>query len=103
MLTRTWFHTGASIEGGRISKQFEHEYYREGDASRGEAGLTDQKLEAMLLDDTALPVTIRLSDGTRIPYVLSGEESREACRSLKGAILRQEIYALDKNSRWNTY
>ena len=92
VLTRTWFHTGAYIEGGRISKQFEHEYYRE-----GEAGLTDQQLEAMLLKDTVLPVTILLFEGTRIPYMLSGEESREAYRSLKGAILRQEIYALDKN------
>lgn len=97
VLTRTWFHTGAYIEGGRISKQFEHEYYREGDASRGEAGLTDPQLEAMLLDDTVLPVTLRLADGTRIPYTLSGDHAREACRSLKGAILRQEIYALDKN------
>ena len=96
-LTRTWFHTGAYIEDGRVSKQFEHEYYREGDASRHEAGLTDLQLEAMLLDDTILPVTIRLADGTRISYTLSGDEAREACRSLKGEILRQEIYALDKN------
>lgn len=97
VLTRTWFHTGAYIEGGRISKHFENEYYREGDASRGEAGLTDQQLEAMLLDDTVLPATLRLPDGTRAPYSLSGDEAREACRSLRGAILRQEIYALDEN------
>jgi RHS repeat-associated protein len=97
VLTRTWFHTGTYIEGERVSKQFEHEYYREGDASRCESGLSDQQLEAMLLDDTVLPVTIRFSDETRAPYSLSGDEAREACRSLKGAILRQEIYALDKN------
>ncbi len=96
VLTRTWFHTGAYVTGGRTSKQFEHEYYREGDASRGEAGLTDdQQLEAMLLDDTVLPITIRFADGTRVPYVLAADEAREACRSLKGAILRQEIYGLD--------
>jgi RHS repeat-associated protein len=97
VLTKTWFHTGAYIEGGRISRQFEHEYYREGDVNRGETGLTDLQLEAMLLDDTLFPVTIRLSGGTRQPYSLSGDETREASRSLKGAILRQEMYSLDKN------
>ena len=33
VLTKTWFHTGAYLEGGRISRHFEDEYYREGDAS----------------------------------------------------------------------
>lgn len=98
VLTRTWFHTGASFEGGRISKQFEHEYYREGDTSMGESGLTDQQLDAMLLADSVLPTTFRLANGTRVSCVLSADEAREACRSLRGAILRQEIYADDKNS-----
>ena len=31
VLTKTWFHTGAYFEEGIISKQFEEEYYREGD------------------------------------------------------------------------
>jgi len=97
ILTKTWFHTGAYIEGERISRHFEHEYYREGDVSRGESGLSDLQLEAILLDDTVFPITIRLSDGTRQPYSLLGDEFREASRSLKGAILRQEIYSLDKN------
>jgi hypothetical protein len=83
VLTKTWFHTGAYFERGRISKLFEHEYYREGDRSLGESPLSDEQLEAMLLPDTVLP------DG------LSIEEEREACRSLKGAVLRQEVYALD--------
>ena len=84
VLTRTWFHTGAYIERGRVSKQFEHEYYREGDPSLGEGMLSDEPFESMLLPDTVLP------DG------LLAEEEREACRSLKGAILRNEIYALDQ-------
>ncbi len=83
VLTKTWFHTGAYIEGGRISRQFETEYYREGDPSLGEAGLSTEQMEALLLEDTVLPAE------------LSAEEQREACRSLKGSILRQEIYALD--------
>src|SRR5262249_43930267 len=83
VLTRMWFHTGAFAEVGRISRQFEHEYYREGDPSQHEGELTDAHLEAMRLPDTVLPAD------------LSAEEAREACRSLKGSILRQEIYARD--------
>jgi hypothetical protein len=86
--TKTWFHTGAFFGEGKISKYFEQEYY-------AEAGLTTLQLEAMLLDDTVLPSTILLADGSRLPYDLSGEEIREACRALRGSVLRQEIYALD--------
>ena len=76
-LTKTWFHTGAYFTAGeRISRHFEDEYYRE-------EGLSQPQLEAMLLADTVLP------EG------LGDSERREAVRSLKGAILRQEIYALD--------
>ena len=81
--TKTWFHTGAYLDGERITKQFEQEYYREGDPSRGKSGLTDTQLEAMLLPDTLLP------EG------LTAVEEREACRALKGSILRVEIYADD--------
>ncbi|MCL4299100.1 MAG: toxin [Anaerolineae bacterium] len=95
VLTRTWFHTGAFVEGGRISRQFEEEYYREADLSAGLLGLTDEQQRAMLLDDTMLPQTIRRADGTRVPFDLSAEEMRQACRALKGSILRQEIYGLD--------
>ena len=34
-------------------------------------------------------------DDTILPAGLTPEEAREACRSLKGSMLRQEIYALD--------
>ncbi|MCC5906679.1 MAG: VCBS repeat-containing protein [Balneolaceae bacterium] len=76
VLTRTWFHTGAYIKGARISRQFEQEYYRE-------PGLSNEEILAQLLPDTTLPPG------------LSIEEAREACRALKGSVLRQEIYALD--------
>ena len=81
VLTKTWFHTGAYMSGDIIAKQFEGEYYREADFSNA-SGLTDMQREAMLLEDTLLP------DG------LSKEEQTEACRALKGSILRQEVYAL---------
>ena len=82
--TKTWFHTGAFIDRNHISNFFAGlidasdlgEYYRE-------PGLNDQQADALLLPDTVLP------DG------LSVEEEREACRALKGAMLRQEVYALD--------
>ena len=37
----------------------------------------------------------RLPDETRLPFDLAGNEAQEACRALKGSLLRQEIYALD--------
>lgn len=93
--TKTWFHTGAFFGESAISRHLEAEYYSEGDLSDSVAGLTTAQLESMLLDDTPLPTTILLPDGTRVPYDLSGEEMREACRALRGSILRQEIYGLD--------
>ena len=74
--TKTWFHTGAFVERERISRLFEREYYRE-------PGLSDAQFRAQLLPDTTLD--------PRWEY----EDAREACRALRGALLRQEVYALD--------
>ena len=84
VLTRTWFHTGIYLGRERVSKFFagmldssdKGEYYRE-------PGLDDLQAETLLLDDTVLP------DG------LTSDEERQAARSLKGTMLRQEVYALD--------
>src|SRR5579883_2196511 len=95
VLTKTWFHTGAYFQGKKVSKQFEQEYYQEGDAAQGITGLSDEQLEAMLLPDTVFPKSIKMSDGTAMPWDLTGDEWREACRALKGAMLRQEVYGLD--------
>jgi RHS repeat-associated protein len=78
--TKTWFHTGAYLGREKISQQFEHEYYREPNRSPAE-------FQASLLPDTIL------LDG------LTVDEEREAARSLKGSILRKEIYALDGTDR----
>jgi RHS repeat-associated protein len=68
--TKTWFHTGAWVAAWKIARQYAHEYYQ-GDA------------KAALLPDAVLPSG------------LDADEVREACRALKGQILRQETYADD--------
>ena len=86
--TKTWFHTGVYLGRDKVSNFFaglrdandQGEYYRE-------PGLTDPQARELLLDDTILP------DG------LTLEEEGEACRALKGAMLRQEIYALDETDK----
>ena len=93
--TRSWYHTGAYVQGGRISRLFEDDYYQEADPSQGPAVLSAAQLEAMRLADTVLPDNAFLPDNTRLPLNLSPQESREACRALKGSLLRQEIYGLD--------
>ena len=50
-------------------------------------GSTDAQARALLLNDTILPSGLTV------------EEERQACRSLKGSMLRQEAYALDGSSR----
>lgn len=78
VLTKTWFHTGAYHERAAISRQYAQEYFRE-------PGLNPDAVHAQLLDDTLLPCFLTLA------------EKREACRALKGSMLRQEIYAEDAN------
>jgi RHS repeat-associated protein len=88
VLTRTWFHTGVYLGRLGVSNYFAGfindddvgEYYRE-------PGLTDAEAGALLLADTVLPPGLSL------------DEEREACRALKGAKLREEIYALDGGER----
>lgn len=72
--TKTWFHNGAYIAQNRISRQYESEYYH-GDRST------------------------RLLPDTNLPGRLNAQEEREACRALKGRVLRQEVYADDDSSR----
>ncbi len=61
----------------------------------GYSPLSDQQLEAMLLDDTDLPASACLPNGINMPINLTANEAYDACRSLKGSLLRQEVYALD--------
>ena len=82
--TKTWFHTGVYLGRDRVSNFFAGlvndwdtgEYYRE-------PGLTDVQARQLLLADTVLPSGLTV------------EEEREACRALRGQVLRQEVYAQD--------
>ena len=84
VLTKTWFHTGVYYDRDRVSNFFAGllnatdpgEYYRE-------PGLSEDQARALLLPDTILP------------GALGSDDAREACRALKGTMLRQEVYALD--------
>ncbi|MGO9484231.1 MAG: SpvB/TcaC N-terminal domain-containing protein [Rhodomicrobium sp.] len=78
VLTRTWFHTGVFLNGGRVSRHLSHEYFREPG-----------------FDAASLPDTI-------LPSGLTAFETREACRALKGSMLRQEVYALDGGAKEKT-
>ncbi|XXY16743.1 SpvB/TcaC N-terminal domain-containing protein [Sorangium sp. So ce216] len=88
VLTKTWFHTGLHAGRGHVSDAFaglagaggRGEYYRE-------PGLDHDGARARLLPDTVLP------DG------LTPAEEREACRALKGSMLRREVHALDGTDR----
>ncbi|RQZ06079.1 toxin [Burkholderia sp. Bp9031] len=74
--TKTWFHTGVYLGWERLSRHFESEYFRE-------PGLTVEAARPLLLDDSTVPAD------------LTPDEAREACRALKGSMLRQEVYADD--------
>lgn len=73
VLTRSWFHTGFVPHEDNISRHFAREYYS-GDP------------EAVSLSDTVLPPGLTAAEG------------REACRALRGRLLRQEVYALDESA-----
>ncbi|MBS3775782.1 MAG: insecticidal toxin complex protein, partial [Bacteroidales bacterium] len=68
--TKTWYHTGGYQDRQNISQQYKDEYFK------GESN-------AWLLPDTVLPSG------------LTAKEENDACRALKGSMLRQEIYAID--------
>ncbi|HKO95844.1 MAG TPA: SpvB/TcaC N-terminal domain-containing protein [Pyrinomonadaceae bacterium] len=88
--TKTWFHTGAYVGRDHVSDYFaglfdQHdrgEYYRE-------LAWRDDDTEAQkhFLNDTILPGGLTV------------DEEREACRALKGLMLRQEIYADDDTAK----
>jgi RHS repeat-associated protein len=86
VLTKSWFHTGVYLGRDHVSDVFAGlldpndpgEYYRE-PAWRND----DVEAAKRLLPDAVLPAG------------LTEHEEREACRALRGSLLRQETYTLD--------
>jgi RHS repeat-associated protein len=74
VLTRTWHHTGAAAATGRRILHTRRSQY---------------------FENTALPEH-ELPEPD-LPAGLTDEEYREACRALKGVMLRSEVYGLDDN------
>ena len=83
VLTRTWLHTGMFAGDERVTRQYAREYYRPPGGGGPE------------LPGPPLPHTLRRPGEPPRPWRLSPTEAREACRALKGAPLREEVYALD--------
>lgn len=82
--TKTWFHTGAYFDAKRLEQFYKNiDGKPRNDAYFREPGLTDPQFETQLLPDAVLPT------------MLTPQEEREAYRALKGAMLRQEVYADD--------
>jgi RHS repeat-associated protein len=70
-VVKTWYHTGAFLDGVRVTRQYAAEYWA-GDPQNPQ------------LPDTALPLGL-------LP-----DEARQAFRALRGHVLRQESYAEDQ-------
>jgi len=73
VLTKTWYHTGASEVGGSLSQQYAAEYYTGDDAADL---LPDTMFDPEFCNETPEHITA-------------------ACRALHGQVLREEIYGLD--------
>ena len=84
--TKTWFHTGiyhghhhvSDYFGGLVDGHDKGEYYREPEWRND-----DIEAKKHLLDDTILPTGLTV------------DEEFDACRALKGVMLRQEVYCKD--------
>jgi len=85
--TVTWYHTGAVLDRQRILNQFAKEYFPARYADR----LNDPG-DANPFAEHGLPEP-------ELPVDLTADEWREALRSCKGMVLRQEIYELDPATR----
>lgn len=98
--TKTWFHTGVYIGRDNISNFFAGANTNKRDKYYCEPGWEkDSETNKYFLDDTVMPSGILQKDGTYISHAFTFEEEREACRALKGTMLRQEVYALDETNK----
>ena len=79
VLTRTWFHTGAFFGAQDIASHLRGEYWAQDPTHHNWSPRRSS---------TDMPRTAGAT-------ALNAEQLREACRALRGQVLRQEVYALD--------
>ncbi len=92
VLTKTWFHTGAFLDNKKLLTHFKAEYWMEEfNRKFPNSKITIKEPE---LDDAQVVAAKTLLDPSVINR-LNGDEWREALRSCKGMVLRQEVFALD--------
>ena len=82
-LTKTWYHTGAFFGADDIAARLAEEYWALDTTARQ-------------LGPTAFYGELPPNPSADVP--LTAEELREACRALRGRVLRQEVYAVDKST-----
>ncbi|KAI4145966.1 MAG: hypothetical protein L6R39_003627 [Caloplaca ligustica] len=87
VLTKTWFHTGAFLEGAELQKRYESEYWQEPGSGKREGWRALSK-------GNQSPQSVRIGQ-KEMPYAMSTSEAREACRAMRGSIIHSEIYAQD--------
>jgi RHS repeat-associated protein len=80
VLTKRWYHTGAFVDGDKLQRQYAREYFG--------ASSSPQTFEEYYAKNI-------IKDSIEGELSLTGAEAREASRSLKTMLLREEIYALD--------
>ncbi|NSL86281.1 insecticidal toxin complex protein [Chitinophaga sp. Mgbs1] len=85
VITRTWFHTGAFLNGENILGQYAHEYWYE---VMKRSGYTVTHQEVTLPD-------ARLITAPGISTTPDVQEWREALRACRGMALRTEVFADD--------
>jgi RHS repeat-associated protein len=81
--TKTWFHLGAFLDRNSMSMHYEHEYFRD-------PLLSEYVARQWFLPDTVLSPEI------------GQEDEHDACRALRGRMLRQEVYTDDLSSPSST-
>ncbi|NEQ34877.1 MAG: sugar-binding protein [Okeania sp. SIO3I5] len=86
VVTKTWYHTGAWLEGTELSQQYKKEYFA-GDP------------EAYSFPDSVFDYQDYQQKHPN--YQPDSEAWRSACRALKGTVLRSEVYALERQQ--NSY
>lgn len=87
--TKTWFHLGLWRNKEDVSAALSKYYWQE------PGSFMADELVATRIGTSSLPSNIQLQSGQEETWDVAPQELREACRALRGSLLRVETYALD--------